>query len=102
MVVKACITPKKAVSGGKPFDLRFQFTDTFVKTAAAGVCSAATSQGCPRKKSKLWTGNDEARMSHAEGMGKSQKPDAKSRSLGLLPRQSVPGNSSFISLRLRY
>jgi len=44
-------THTKGVSGGKPFDFQFQFTDTLVKDGAAGAWSLAMSQSCRRKKS---------------------------------------------------
>ena len=34
-------THTKGVSGGKPFDFQFQFTDTLIKRRGAGVCSPA-------------------------------------------------------------
>jgi ketosteroid isomerase-like protein len=46
-------THTKVISGGKPFDAQFQFTDRSSRTAIAGACSPATSQSCRRKKSKL-------------------------------------------------
>jgi ketosteroid isomerase-like protein len=45
-------TRTKGISGGKPFDFQFQFTDTFVKDGGALALLAGHVSKLPAKESK--------------------------------------------------